>query len=930
MLHKDLIPALEQVKLDGVSVQTAEDCERILHAIELDAFRSQCAVYWNELLAEHGVPRFETLAEDAPERIAQNWIPTIRRHLNWYRNEYATLVDGLNAIGISPDVLFDFNTLESDVVRTEKILSTLTTEVPVICDYCTALLDLEKAEARLLVNHHILTKGERSNSRLCVLLAKANEERDTTLYSDTFLELERMYQKYALREHREEMLLRLEPAAPQWAEAIKNRAGIHGGETLPASIEDAWRWKQLSAIVEEFTELPFTDLQKESVRLSKEYRKVTALYAEKSAWYHLLLRTEGDIDMRHALQGWKQTVKKIGKGTGKNAPALKAKAKELMSRCQVAVPSWIMPINRALESLNPKENRFDIVIIDEASQSDVSSLAILYMGKKLVIVGDDKQVSPMAVGVEVDKLNALQQMYIQDKIPNAHLYDAKTSIYDIAKTTFQPLMLREHFRCVPEIIGFSNMLSYDYKIKPLRDDSNSTLLPAVVNYRVSNGQRLLDKTNPNEAKAIVALMQACIEQPEYASKSFGIISLLGDEQVKVIQRLIEERIDHKDLIARNILCGNASNFQGDERDVIFLSVVDSGTGTGPVRLLGYGPDDAYRKRYNVAASRARDQLWVVDSLDSTADLKPGDIRKILIDYSLNPDDFELKHREIEEKADSPFEVAVATTLVDRGYHLVQQWKVGAYRLDMVAVCGKKTVAIECDGERYHSGEAKIREDMERQTILERLGWRFIRIRGSEYFRNPEQTMERVIHELSAFGIEPENGSISNDVQRGNELLSRIKHRASQLLAEDRSSNGVDLDTIEAALDSKGIVEEIKTQGDHPVETAATKPLPTGKKRVKTTAGSESEVLPSGKVNFVAEQISIPEMKKSDNTFDLIDALSKANIPYIDKRSKGGALWIMGGKELSKFVAECKTHGIRFVFKEAGGKVTKGKPGWWTK
>ncbi len=84
--------------------------------------------------------------------------------------------------------------------------------------------------------------------------------------------------------------------------------------------------------------------------------------------------------------------------------------------------------------------------------------------KKLIIVGDDKQVSPMAVGTDTDKMSALEQMYLHDKIPNSHLYNAKTSIYDIAATTFQPLMLREHFRCVPEIIGFSNMLSYDYKI----------------------------------------------------------------------------------------------------------------------------------------------------------------------------------------------------------------------------------------------------------------------------------------------------------------------------------------------------------------------------------------------------------------------------------------------------------------------------------
>ena len=150
------------------------------------------------------------------------------------------------------------------------------------------------------------------------------------------------------------------------------------------------------------------------------------------------------------------------------------------------------------------------------------------------------------------------------------------------------------------------------------------MLPAVVNYRVAKGKREHNKTNPVEARTIVALMQACIQQPEYAGKTFGVISLLGDEQVRVIQDLIEKNIDHKDLINRKILCGNASHFQGDERDVVFLSVVDSVTESNPspIRLQGFGVDDAYRKRYNVAASRARDQLSVVDSLDSAADLKP--------------------------------------------------------------------------------------------------------------------------------------------------------------------------------------------------------------------------------------------------------------------------------------------------------------------
>ena len=677
--------------------------------------------------------------------------------------------------------------------------------------------------------------------------------------------------------------------------------------------------------------------------------------------------------MKQALIGWKQTVKKIGKGTGKNAPMYRAKARELMVKCQSAVPGWIMPIGKALESLNPRTNKFDIIIIDEASQSDISSLAILYMGRKLVIVGDDKQVSPMAVGVQVDKMNVLKEMYIAGKIPNDHLYDAKTSIYDIAATTFQPLMLHEHFRCVPEIIGFSNWLSYDFKIKPLRDCSNSVLLPAVVNYRVADGERI-GKTNPNEAKSVVALMQACMEQPEYAGKTFGIISLLGDEQVKKLQEEIYSHIDPKDISERRILCGNASNFQGDERDVIFLSVVDCANGNGPISKQAFGVDDAYRKRYNVAASRAKDQLWVVDSLDSANDLKPGDIRKMLIDYSLNPESVTIANAKIEAKAESPFESAVARFLTVRGYHLVQQWKVGAYRLDMVAVCGGKKVAIECDGERWHSGEDKIREDMERQTILERLGWQFIRIRGSEYYRDPDKTMDRVVAELTDDGIEPEEAAVMQDTGgRDTELLQRVKQRAYAIIHQDDEDDpNLDERTVEAALDPKNDVigavvekpEELELpKADHVLESSDEgTPEVTSVVEMKPASVPEADIpetveMPAvilkpvqeivakvRKNNPEPEQMTILDMQDdkpeqmmfpgmeepAPDAEDIIALLEITGTQYVDKRANGGSLWIIGGYELSETVRKAKARGFTFHFKKEGGRATRNQPGWWAK
>lgn len=930
LFHKEYEQALAQVSINGSAVQSAEDCDIILHCIELYTLRRQCALYWDELLASNGLPAFYSLSPHQPEAIAKKQIPRIEYALNWHQTDYQHLIELLEKAGLPIDTLFATSALDSEFVCVEKTLDAIGSVLPYVCDVCSDAVQISTQEKRISSVRQILVRGQRVNSKTCQAVVNAIDAGDIDGYSCAFAALEAMYVKYDIHSKRGDLLRKLKTAAPEWAEAIRARSGIHGQASVPANIDDAWKWKQLSGIVAGITKQDFDALQKKSLRLSKEYREITAKYAEKCGWYHLLSRTETNLDMKMALNGWKLIVKKIGKGTGKRAPALRAEARKLMAKCQSAVPCWIMPINRALQDLNPKENRFDIVIIDEASQSDISSLAILYLGKKLIIVGDDKQVSPMAVGVDADKIEELQQMFLAGKIPNACLYDAKTSIYDIASTTFHPLMLKEHFRCVPEIIGFSNMLSYEYKIKPLRDASSSNLFPAVVNYRVANGCRDgKAKTNLNEAQTIVALMKACMEQPEYSRKSMGVISLLGDEQVKVIQGLIEQKISPKEIKDHKILCGNSANFQGDERDVVFLSLVDSGNGNGPLRMQNNGPDDSYRKRYNVAASRARDQLWVVDSLDETTDLQAGDLRKRLIDYSKNPQTTEMRHAEIEEKAESPFETGVARALSDKGYHLVQQWKVGAYRIDMVAVCGKETVAIECDGEKFHD-ESRIRADMERQTILERLGWRFIRIRGSEYYRNTEKTIERVVRELHEYGIEPEDSIAITVEGRETELLKRVKNRAGLLLLENGELAESTNQVIEDALNPMRIARELpKSKQCEPIrhsrKNSSAKPKPEVSHIVLIRKAGKKTDEPT------SEQMVLHGMENpSDNAEDVTDLLKQRKIPFVDKRLKGGALWVTDSEEVRPIIDECKSLGFRFMYSRDGGRATKNNPGWYLK
>jgi very-short-patch-repair endonuclease/cellulose biosynthesis protein BcsQ len=797
MFRKEIKTIVSGVIIDGQFLATSRDCHTLAAFVELEYLRAEIAPLWNELLAKKGVPDFRSLG-DEPESIAARFVEYIKVYLDWSKTYLEPFKSDIEGTGLSFDAVFHFDRMATEqeqfVLLFNSILHKLPSLLQSVSDW-TEYNNCVKSKEKLLSEsiakqthtQNCLNDVALNNSTVCRLLRQAVTSLDVLLYSEQYGLLCKLYEKYDAINRRREILDRIKPVAPFWAESIEERRGIHGNSVCPDSIADAWKWKQFAGIIDDLTGQPFEALQRENAILATKFRETTADLAADKAWYHILRTTEADLSMRQALQGWKMTVRRIGKGTGKNAPMYRRQAMEQMSMCQRAVPAWIMPINKAMDTLNPAINKFDVVIVDEASQCDLSSIGILYMAKKIIIVGDDKQVSPLSIGMNTDRINALRDMYIKDIIPNWHLYESKTSLYDIAQTTFQPLMLREHFRCLPEIIGYSNKLSYDYKIKPLREAGTARLLPAVVNYRVADGMRDgRRKRNEKEAASIVAIIRACIEQPEYDGMTFGVISLLGDEQAVLIQTQILEQIPAQIIEERRILCGNASHFQGDERDIILLSLVDSNEGDGPLRLTGDGADASTKQRYNVAASRAKEQLWVVHSLDYTKDLKNGDMRRDLIEYANDPNAFLQVADAVEKRSESPFEEAVGRSIVSAGYRLEQQYPVGAYRLDMVISCGNNKVALECDGEAWHSSELQIRSDMERQAILERIGWRFVRVRGSEYYRNPEKTMARVMNDLAELGIVPER---KVDERTASDLLERVKIRVNQIMDD---ANGIDV------------------------------------------------------------------------------------------------------------------------------------------
>jgi len=480
---------------------------------------------------------------------------------------------------------------------------------------------------------------------------------------------------------------------------------------------------------------------------------------------------------RQALQGWKDINRRIGRGTGQRVPGLRAEARRTLAKARNAVPVWIMPLARVAETFDPRTTRFDVVIVDEASQCDVTGLLPLYLAERAVVVGDHEQVSPLAVGQEIAKIEHLIAQHLVG-IPNNKLYDGKLSLYDLARQSFGGLIrLLEHFRCVPGIISFSNALSYRGEIKPLRDPTTTHLIPSVVS-NCAAGVRNLAKANIEEALSIAALVEAAMEQPEYGRKTFGAVSLLGEEQAIEIERLVREISPAHQLAAAKFLCGTAAQFQGDERDVVFISMVDSPE-DGPLRMR---QEDLYRQRFNVAASRAKDQLWVVHSLDPRRDLKPGDLRRRLIEHSENPEALLKEELAKEKRTESEFERLVLKRLHAAGFRVKPQWVVGHYRIDLVVESSRGRLAVECDGDRFHSIE-NVADDMARQAVLERVGWRFVRIRGSQFFRDPDFAMKPVFERLSELGIRPERDTESSTPPVTSDLVDRVKRRAAEILRE---------------------------------------------------------------------------------------------------------------------------------------------------
>lgn len=597
-------------------------------------------------------------------------------------------------------------------------------------------------------------------------LCRAAEERDISGYSTAHDRLTQLHRVAVTVAERDRLAAGLKVAAPHLAIAIADEPDAVAWDALLANVNDAWRWELTGRWILAQDSDDSNALKVQLNALEQQIRTEVEHLAAERAWQHAVAPGRLTGSARANLTQYAQLVSSLGKGTGKYAAKRRVEIADAMDRCRPSVPVWIMPIYRIAEQMRVQPNLFDVVIVDEASQAGLEASFLQYLAPKMVVIGDDKQVSPSAVGVDQQQLRDLANMYLVDDPYKASWQDPKRSYFDEANMRFgSKITLTEHRRCVPEIIGFSNRVAYEpegIRLVPVRQFGAERLEPIKV-VHVTDGFEGNNKTNEVEAQAIVDQIRLCLSEPRYDGATIGVISLLGKEQARLIEHKLLDAVPPEEWSARELRCGDASDFQGSERDVMFLSMVKAATANTRLTAL---TATQYVQRFNVAASRAKDQMWVYHSMPREALTNTEDMRFQLLDYcygvvnrgrnseasdvpAVVPDDVLIP------PFDSLFEQRIFNKIADRGYTVIPQYPSLGYNIDLVIVGAKIRLAVECDGDFWH-GPAQYESDLARQRELERCGWEFFRIRESVFYADMPGAMQKLWDTLDELGIQTAN------------------------------------------------------------------------------------------------------------------------------------------------------------------------------
>jgi hypothetical protein len=428
---------------------------------------------------------------------------------------------------------------------------------------------------------------------------------------------------------------------------------------------------------------------------------------------------------------------------------------DAFEKCVRYIPCWILTSSQISDYLPAEFGLFDLVVIDEASQSDITALPGMLRGKQWLIVGDGKQVSPSESFLSEAQIDSLRAALPESPFEDSLL--PGRSFFDLCSQAFPRgrVVLREHFRCAPEIIAFSNEIFYDGRLIPLRlPTSAERLTPSLMDVRV-NGSKVA-KINEKECNTIVDMIRDFVAKSDSDTfpRTIGVISLVGNEQSRLIRGRLLDVIGPQKYKEHNILIGDPPTFQGAERDIVFLSMVCS-PGRVPTQS-----QLMYSQRANVALSRARDRMVLVRSIDSSHVPSGDDVKIPILEFfaeatkDVNSDEDENDGPRLKDGGLFSFRIQAQSRLEEllrtKGYSVR---RMGVVWSDAICVEDKVSgtraaVCLECVGESTEEWNHLVKQ----QKAIERVGWKTLRVDGLLFVGDSRGTFKSIKAFLRNTGV----------------------------------------------------------------------------------------------------------------------------------------------------------------------------------
>ena len=413
-------------------------------------------------------------------------------------------------------------------------------------------------------------------------------------------------------------------------------------------------------------------------------------------------------------------------------------------------PCFMMSPLTVSQYINPKSIKFDVVIFDEASQiMPEDAVPCLIRAKQAIIMGDTQQLPPTSFFLS------------QDDETEEEIEDLESFLSE-SITKFRTKSLDWHYRSNNEtLISFSNRFFYENRLitfpNPKENDDSGL---EFVYVKMGVYDRGKSRKNRIEARETVKIY--CDLKKKFPKKSVGIIafSMAQEnairEEFQIARIQIEESID---VYNEELFIKNLETVQGDERDIIILSVGYGKDSSGKFSY-NFGPlnKEGGYKRLNVSITRSRFKTIVVSSI-LPEDLDEDKINaegvkylKYYLDFTKNKDFTKFLQKAEGIQFDSSFEEVVYQELINEGFDVSCQIGCSGYRIDLAIKHPKKAgeyiLGVECDGSQYHSSRFARDRDKIRQMVLEKLGWNIIRIWSDDWLNNKEYELERIKNKVN--------------------------------------------------------------------------------------------------------------------------------------------------------------------------------------